>query len=225
MDKRIIKYQKGDLMPKRRGRLFVISGPSGAGKGTIVKRIMEDRGPVRTALSVSATTRAPREGEIDGKSYFFLSEEEFLRRVEDGGFLEYAEVYGNYYGTPRPYVEDRLSNGFDVILEIDIQGAMNVKKSFPGGVFIFLIPPSMDVLRGRLRARGTDSDEAVELRLSEVRKELAHVSDYDYCVVNNDLDEAVAETEAIFTAEHARVDDDIRKLIKENYEEGDKDAQ
>ncbi len=204
-------------MREGRGKLFVISGPSGAGKGTIVKRVVADRGAERTALSISATTRAPRTGEVDGESYFFLTREDFLRRVDEGGFLEHAEVYGNFYGTPRSYVEDRLDQGMDVILEIDIQGAMNVKRSCPDGVFIFIVPPSMEVLRSRLTGRGTDAQDVVELRLSKAREELTHVKDYDYCVVNGDLEEAVAETEAIFTAEHARVDEEVRKLIQENY--------
>lgn len=203
-------------MSEKRGKLFVISGPSGAGKGTICKRLIEDSDPSELALSVSMTTRQPREGEIDGVNYFFKSKEEFMQEVDRGGLLEYAAVYENYYGTPKAYVEEKLNAGIDVILEIDIQGAMNVKKSRPESVFIFILPPSMDVLRSRLTGRGTETEEAVELRLSKTRSEVVHIRDYDYYVVNDDLEEAVSETEAIFTAEHQKVEDGVSGILK-NY--------
>lgn len=203
-------------MSEKRGKLFVISGPSGAGKGTICKRLMEDSDPEDLALSVSMTTRKPREGEVDGVSYFFKTKEEFEQEIKRGGLLEYAAVYENYYGTPKAYVEEKLKAGTDVILEIDIQGAMNVKKSRPESTFIFILPPSMDVLRKRLIGRGTETEEAVELRLSKTKSEVSHIRDYDYYVVNDDLDRAVAEAKAIFTAEHQKVEDGVSELLK-NY--------
>lgn len=204
-------------MSEKRGKLFVISGPSGAGKGTICKRLIEDSDPSKLALSVSMTTRKPREGEVDGINYFFKTKEEFMQEADRGGLLEYAAVYENYYGTPRAYVEEKLNQGTDVILEIDIQGAMNVKKSRPESVFIFILPPSMDVLRSRLIGRGTETREAVELRLSKTRSEVVHIRDYDYYVVNDDLETAVAETKAIFTAERQKVEDSVSEILK-NYD-------
>ena len=203
-------------MSEKRGKLFVISGPSEAGKGTICKRLIEDSDPSKLALSVSMTTRKPREGEVDGINYFFKTKEEFMQEADRGGLLEYAAVYENYYGTPRAYVEEKLNQGTDVILEIDIQGAMNVKKSRPESVFIFILPPSMDVLRSRLIGRGTETREAVELRLSKTRSEVVHIRDYDYYVVNDDLETAVAETKAIFTAERQKVEDSVSEILK-NY--------
>ncbi len=203
-------------MSEKRGKLFVISGPSGAGKGTICKGLLRDSDPSKLALSVSMTTRKPRTGEVDGVNYFFKTKEEFMQEVERGGLLEYAAVYENYYGTPKAYVEEKLDAGTDVILEIDIQGAMNVKKSRPESVFIFILPPSMDVLRERLTGRGTETPEAVELRLSKTRSEVAHIKDYDYYVVNDDLERAIADTEAIFNAEHRKVKDGVSEILK-NY--------
>uniref|UniRef100_UPI002597F631 guanylate kinase n=1 Tax=uncultured Eubacterium sp. TaxID=165185 RepID=UPI002597F631 len=149
-------------MQKQNGKLFVISGPSGAGKGTIVNAVMDQADPSGTALSISMTTREPRPGEEDGVNYFFVTKEEFRRQIEAGGFLEYAEVYDHYYGTPKSKVMEKLNQGRDVILEIDIQGALNVKKAFPEGVLIFILPPSMEVLRNRLTGRGTDAPEVIE---------------------------------------------------------------
>lgn len=198
-----------------KGELFVISGPSGAGKGTIVERLIRD---TEMELSVSATTRAPRPGEREGVSYYFIDRDEFRARIDAGGFLEYAEVYGNYYGTPRQNVTDKLAGGIDVVLEIDIQGAMKVKRSYPEGIFIFILPPSLAVLRERLTGRGTDSGETIELRLSKTREEIAQVGGYDYFVINDDLEEAVRRVEAIVLAEHSRVDDHKEEIL-EKYEE------
>ena len=147
-----------------KGRLFIISGPSGVGKGTIVSELLRRLGD-SLELSVSATTREPREGEVDGRSYYFLTEDEFLKRVDNGGFLEHASVHGHYYGTPRPPVEEKLERGQDVILEIDVQGAMQVKENISDGVFIFILPPSISELRKRLVRRGTESDQDLELRM------------------------------------------------------------
>lgn len=193
------------------GKLFIVSGPSGAGKGTICRRVVEE---TKVEVSVSMTTRSPRVGEVDGKSYYFASREDFQREIEAGGFLEYAEVYGNYYGTPKSKVEEKLASGIDVILEIDIQGALNVKEAYPKGIFIFILPPSMSILRKRLTGRGTDSEQAINLRLSQTLKEISYIDKYDYCVVNGDLEEAVARVKAIVTAEHSRVSQSVYKLIE-----------
>lgn len=206
-------------MQNQNGKLFVISGPSGAGKGTIVNAVMNQRGSSEAALSISMTTRDPRPGETDGVNYFFVTKEEFRRQIEAGGFLEYAEVYDHYYGTPKSKVMEKLDAGKDVILEIDIQGALNVKKAFPEGVLIFILPPSMEVLRNRLTGRGTDAPEVIERRLSKTREELTFIDRYDYGVVNDDLEEAVETVQAIMRAEHARVDENLHALIREKYEE------
>lgn len=206
-------------MQKQNGKLFVISGPSGAGKGTIVNAVMDQADPSGTALSISMTTREPRPGEEDGVNYFFVTKEEFRRQIEAGGFLEYAEVYDHYYGTPKSKVMEKLNQGKDVILEIDIQGALNVKKAFPEGVLIFILPPSMEVLRSRLTGRGTDAPEVIERRLSKTRGELTFIDRYDYGVVNDDLEEAVETVRAIMRAEHARVDENLHILIREKYGE------
>ena len=198
------------------GKLFIVSGPSGTGKGTICKRLIDE---TDVEISVSMTTRQPREGEIDGKSYYFTTKEDFQKAIADGGFLEWAEVYGNYYGTPKAKVEEKLAAGIDVLLEIDIQGALNVKEAYPNGIFIFILPPTMTELRKRLTGRGTDSEESINLRLSETLKEVSYIDKYDYCVVNGDLDEAVARVKSIVIAEHSRVSKNIYNLIEQYKEE------
>ncbi len=202
---------------KHPGKLFIFSGPSGAGKGTICKKLLEENKEL--AISVSMTTRAPRNGEVEGVSYFFTDKETFRKRIEDGEFLEHAEVYGNYYGTPRGPVIEKLSNGIDVILEIDMQGALKVKENYPEGVFIFILPPSMSELRKRLTGRGTETEEAIELRLGETLKELSYIEKYDYCVVNGELDEAVARVKSIVVAEHSKVAFTADELIASYKEE------
>lgn len=201
---------------KNTGKLFVLSGPSGAGKGTICKRLLEETD--KLDLSVSMTTRKPRVGETEGVSYFFTEKEVFQEHIKKGNLLEYAEVYGNYYGTPKTPVLDKLSRGIDVILEIDMQGALKVKESYPDGVFIFILPPSMIELRKRLTGRGTETAEAIELRLGEALKELSYIDKYDYCVVNGVLEEAVARVKAIVVAEHSKVAFTAEELI-ESYKE------
>lgn len=197
---------------KHPGELFIISGPSGAGKGTICKHLLEDA--ENMVLSISATTREPREGEVHGESYYFIDKETFVTRIEEGGFLEYAEVFDNYYGTPKENVVEKLAQGIDVVLEIDIQGAKKVKESYPEGIFIFILPPSLKELRRRLIGRGTDSMEVIEKRLSKSLDEIREIHAYDYFVINDDLDVAVAEVEAIVTAEHDRVIDHGAELVK-----------
>lgn len=198
------------------GKLFIISGPSGTGKGTICKRLVED---TKVEISVSMTTRQPRPGEEEGVSYYFTTKEDFLKEVQAGGLLEYAEVYGNYYGTPKARVIEKLEQGIDVVLEIDIQGALNVKEVYPNGIFIFILPPSMAELRKRITGRGSETEEAINLRLSETLKEVSYIDKYDYCVVNGELEEAVARVKAIVTAEHSRVSKSIYKLIEMYKEE------
>ena len=165
------------------------------------------------------TTRSPRPGEQEGGSYYFTTKEAFLKEVEAGGLLEYAEVYGNYYGTPKAKVIEKLEKGIDVVLEIDIQGALSVKEVYPKGVFIFILPPSMAELRKRITGRGSETEEAINLRLSETLKEVSYIDKYDYCVVNGELEEAVARVKAIVTAEHSRVSKSIYKLIEMYKEE------
>ena len=198
------------------GKLFVLSGPSGAGKGTICNQLLKE---TDIALSVSMTTRNPRQGEIDGISYYFVTEEAFLKNIAEDGFLEYAQVYGNYYGTPKEPVLRQLAAGTDVILEIDMQGALKVKENFPDGVFLFILPPSMAELRKRLTGRGTENSEAIEMRLGETLKELSYIDKYDYCVVNGKLEEAVARVKAIITAEHSKVTFTAEELISKYKEE------
>ncbi|MEG0923569.1 MAG: guanylate kinase [Anaerovoracaceae bacterium] len=198
------------------GKLFIISGPSGAGKGTICKQLVDE---TDVKVSVSMTTRSPRPGEEDGISYYFTSQDDFRAKIENGGLLEYAQVYGNFYGTPKQQVIDRLSQGIDVVLEIDIQGALKVKESYPNGVFIFILPPSMAELRKRITGRGSETEEAINLRLGETLKEVSYIDKYDYCVVNGELEEAVSRVKAIVIAEHSRVSQNVYKLIEMYKEE------
>lgn len=186
-------------------KLFIISGPSAVGKGTIVKRIIEAEDDIH--LSVSATTREPRPGEQDGVSYYFLTDDEFRSKIDASGFLEYASVHGHFYGTPKAPVLEKLKEGYDVILEIDVQGAMKVKESYPDGIFIFILPPSLEELRNRIVHRGTESEADIELRMGKAEAEMDYLSHYDYYVVNDDLEDAVASVCAIIEAEHHSVDD------------------
>lgn len=195
---------------KNKGLLIVISGPSGAGKGTICKVLTEKND---FWLSVSATTRQPRNGEAEGINYFFLTKENFIQKIESDDFLEYAEVYGNYYGTPKSKVMEILDDGMDVILEIDIQGALRVKENYPEGVFIFILPPSMEELKNRIINRGSETPESLMLRFKSAYKEINYVSRYNYAVVNDTVDDAVIKIESIITAERCRVDRIKNKVL------------
>ena len=186
-----------------KGRLIVISGPSGTGKGTVIGRLRELRGDV--CLSVSVTTRAPRPGEVNGRDYFFVTREEFSQKVAEGALLEHAEFVGNCYGTPREYVERKLDQGVSVILEIDVQGAEQVARSCPDAVSIFILPPSMEELERRLRGRGTESDGVIRERLDQAARELRHVEDYRYAVINSDFHKAAEEIRDILVAEEHKV--------------------
>lgn len=188
----------------REGLLLVVSGPAGVGKGTLDKALLERHQDMK--LSVSATTRAPRPGEIDGVHYFFKTEEEFKAMIERNEFLEYMHVFQtNYYGTPRSFVEEQLSRGIDVILEIDVQGAMKVKKAFPNAVMIFIAPPSMAELKTRLIGRNTETLEQIEKRFATAEKEIAMLPEYEYVVTNDVVEMAVNRMESIITAEKCKV--------------------
>lgn len=184
-----------------KGLLIVVSGPSGAGKGTVMNKLIAGGD---YALSVSATTRSPREGEQDGINYFFKTREEFEKMIADNEFLEYAVFCGNYYGTPLPYVNQKLDEGKNVILEIEVKGAFQVKEKCPEAVLIFLAPPSMKELEERLVGRGTESPEVIAERLARAMEELDLIDDYDYVVINDDVDEAVADIRSIVKAEQRR---------------------
>ena len=168
------------------------------------------------------TTRSPREGEIDGVHYYFVDEEAFLKNIEEDGFLEHAEVYGKRYGTPKGPILERLEKGIDVLLDIEMQGALQVKEKYPEGVFIFILPPSMAELRKRLTGRGTESPEAIEMRLSKTLSEIEYVDKYDYLVVNGVLEEAVNRVKAIIIAEHSKVTVTPEELIRE-YTKGEEE--
>ena len=185
------------------GRLIVLSGPSGCGKGTMIEQILKDGGYM---VSVSATTRAPRAGETNGVNYHFLSREEFEQRIAGDGLLEYAEYCGNYYGTPRREVEVALAEGRNVILEIEVQGALQVKKRFPEAVLIFTIPPSIDELRRRLHKRGTETEDVIEKRIARALDELPIAKQYDYIILNDALEDAVRDFFAVMRAESLRAD-------------------
>ena len=186
-----------------RGILIVLSGPSGAGKGTICAALRQQM--PNLVYSVSMTTRAPRVGEEEGVSYFFRDKEEFQRLIKEDAFLEYAQVYDNFYGTPKQHVMDLLSEGKSVILEIDIQGAMQVKERFSEAVFIYIVPPSLDILSNRLRDRGTDAADVIDKRLSKASSELALAHRYDYIVVNDVLPDAVEKVASILRAEACKI--------------------
>lgn len=195
---------------KNKGLLIVLSGPSGAGKGTICKALLNRQ---KFWLSVSATTRQPRAGEIPGKSYHYITREQFKNKIKNDDFLEYAEVYGNFYGTPKSAAIEKIENGEDVILEIDIQGALKVKENYPEGVFIFILPPSMEELRNRIIGRGSETAESLVTRFKSAYQEVNYVSKYNYAVINDTVEEAVSKIESIISAERCRVDRMKEKIL------------
>ena len=203
----------GFLKLNERGLLVIISGPSGVGKGTIRKALFEIPDN-NFCYSVSMTTRKPREGEVDGQDYFFVSREEFERRIKDNGFLEYAEFVGEYYGTPMDYIEKQMELGKEVIVEIEVQGALQVKERIPEAVFIFIVPPSKKALIERLKNRGTDSEEKIQQRILKAEREFSLAYKYDYIVVNDDVGRAADRIYAIIRSEHAKTERSIHKYYK-----------
>lgn len=189
---------------EKKGNLIVISGFSGAGKGTVVKKLVEK---YSYSLSVSATTRAPREGEEDGREYYFKSVEDFQLLIDYNGLIEWAQYVDNYYGTPRKFVEDEMNEGRDVILEIEVQGAMNVKRQYPDAILIFITAPSGEELKNRLAGRGTETAEIIDKRMKRASDESQDIDEYDYLVVNDNLDDCVEKVNSIIVA---------KKCLREN---------
>jgi guanylate kinase len=206
---------------KVKGLLIVVTGPSAVGKGTICQALRQETPNLH--FSVSCTTRAMRPGEQEGREYFFVSEEEFQRRIQAGELLEWAKVYANYYGTPRQYVDQMIDAGHDIILDIDMQGARRVREMYPGSVFVFVIPPSMDALQQRIRGRGTESEESVQLRLQQAPKWIEEGLQYDYVIVNDDLSKAVHHLRSIIGAEKSRTTRQGGALIRQLLEKGELD--
>lgn len=215
---RVITLMKGLLrMTNDKGLLIVLSGPSGVGKGTVRKALFEDE-ETNFKYSISMTTRDKREGEVDGVDYFFKSREEFEQLIEQDKFIEYAEYVGNYYGTPVDFVHQTMEQGHDVFLEIEVEGAKQVRDKFPEALFIFLAPPSIEQLESRLVGRGTDSKEIIEYRISEAKRELTLMNLYDFVVVNDSIEEAKRKIRCIVEANHLRrskVERHLRKLLLE----------
>lgn len=199
-------------MKKEKGLLLVLSGPAGVGKGTVCGALRKEKTAIQ--YSVSATTRAPRAGEVDGINYFFKTREQFEKMIEQDELLEWAEYVGNYYGTPIEYVRETINKGHDIILEIEVQGALKVKERFPEGVFIFLMPPSLAELRNRIVGRGTETEDIINKRMTVAREEIEMMEKYDYVVENDEVNLAVDRIKAIVTAEHCK-----RERLIEKYKQ------
>lgn len=197
MDKKMLKQ-------KKTGQIIVISAPSGAGKGTVIGKLLERDNKSRW-LSVSATSRKPREGEKEGVNYYYLTEDDFKEKIDDNFFLEYTNYAGNYYGTPKKYIKEKIDQGIDVILEIEIEGASNIKKLLPESIFIFIMPPSIKTLVKRLKKRNTDSNDKLMERFHKTYKEINEVTKYNYVVINDDLEETVDKVASIIKAEKCSV--------------------
>ncbi|WP_216828041.1 guanylate kinase [Alkalihalobacterium elongatum] len=199
-------------MKKEKGLLIVLSGPAGVGKGTVCSALRQENTDIQ--YSVSATTRSPREGEVDGVNYFFKSREEFEGMIKNDDLLEWAEYVGNYYGTPIDYVRKTIDEGNDIILEIEVQGALKVKERLPEGVFIFLMPPSLAELRKRIEGRGTETVDVIDKRMTVAKEEIDMMKKYDYVVENDEVQSAVDRIKAIVTAEHCK-----RERLIEKYKQ------
>ena len=204
---------------QNKGILMVISGFSGAGKGTLVKKLLSEYD--NYALSISMTTRQPREGEEDGREYFFRTREQFEENIAKNGFIEYAQYCGNYYGTPKAYVEEQMQAGKDVILEIEIQGALKIKERFPEALLLFVMPPSADELKHRLTSRGTETADVITARLHRAAEEAAGINSYDYILVNDQIDTCVEEMHQLIQAQHNKVSNnlDFIEQMKEELKE------
>jgi len=198
------------MTSKEKGILIVLSGPSGVGKGTVCKALRQCTPDL--VYSVSSTTREARAGEVEGVNYFFKTKEQFQQLIDDDQMLEWAEYVGNYYGTPRKFVEDTIDSGKDIILEIEVQGALKVKQKFPQGVFIFLLPPSLDELESRIVGRGTESEESIRSRMSIAMDEIRLMEHYDYAIVNDRVDNACSKIQSIIVAEHCRKEKVVNKI-------------
>ena len=205
-------------MNNQKGILAIISGFSGAGKGTVVKKILESHNE-EFALSISATTRSPREGEVNGVHYFFMDKAVFEQKISDHQFLEYAQYVDNYYGTPKEFVFAKLDQGVSVILEIEMQGGLKVKEQCPEAVLIFMVPPSAEELKNRLIGRGTEDIETVNKRLRRASEEIDYIDDYDYIVVNNEIEKCAEDINAIICSEHNKVlnNSDMISIIKDDF--------
>lgn len=187
----------------KKGLLLVVSGPSGAGKGTICKAFLEKNKNVK--LSISVTTRSPREGEVEGVNYFFVTKEKFKGMIDNGELLEHAQIYDNFYGTPKAAILENLEQGYDVLLEIEMQGAKQIKEVYPEGVFIFILPPSLDELKSRIVGRGTETEEQINKRFGSAFEEICQIENYDYFIVNKDIDQSAKELSDMISAEKNKV--------------------
>lgn len=201
----------------KKGLLLVVSGPSGAGKGTICKAFLEENKNVK--LSVSATTRSPRSGEVDGVNYFFVTKDKFRGMIDNGELLEHAQIYDNFYGTPKAAILENLEQGYDVLLEIEMQGARQIKDVYPEGVFIFILPPSLDELKSRIVGRGTETEEQINKRFGSAFEEICQIEDYDYFIVNKDVNVSAKELSDIISAEKNKVHRYKNNIIEKFKEE------
>lgn len=200
------------MSEKNIGNLYIVAAPSGGGKTSLVKALVESMSDI--AISVSHTTRSKRPGEVDGVDYFFISPDEFKRKIDKQAFVEYAEVFGHYYGTSKSQIEDRLLRGVDVLLDIDWQGAQQIKRSFPGAVGIFIIPPSLDTLKQRLQGRNQDPDDVIHARMQRAQDELSHYAEFDYLIVNDDFYCAASDLKSVVIAHRLRIERQTEKQRK-----------